>query len=116
MEVRGIAGAATSSVSESGALPEGGAVWFEAAGAREGGATNVGLFATAGAARELCILPFDDDPGGIIDGGAMLASVGSGRIGTVRTFFGSPSVAEDGCATDADDELGGRFGATADAH
>ena len=105
-----------SSVSESGALAEGGAIWFEAPGARAGGATNVGLFAMAGTAREPDILPFGVVPGGSIDGGDILASVGSGRIGTVRTFFGSPSAAEDGWAIDAEDELGGRFGATAAAH
>ena len=58
MEVRGIAGAAMSSVSESGALLDGGAVGLETAGARAGGVTKVGLFATAGATREFGMLPF----------------------------------------------------------
>ena len=113
MEVRGIAGAPISSLSESGAFADGGDIWFEPADAREG--TNAGVFEAAGAEREFGILAFDCEPGGIIDDGAMFASVGSGRIGTVRTFFGSP-IAIEGGATDAVDELGGRFGATAVVH
>jgi hypothetical protein len=102
-----------SSLSESGAFADGGVIWFEAADVRDG--VNPGVFGAA-AAREFGILAFDgDEPGGVIEDGAMFASVGSGRIGTVRTFLGSP-IAIDGGAADAVDELGGRFGATAAAH
>ena len=105
-----------SSLSASGAFADWGGIWFEAVGARDGGGANVGVFAEAGAEREFGILALEgDEPAGIIDGGAMFASVGSGRIGTVRTFFGSPIDIDDGPA-DALGEFAGRLGATAAAH
>jgi hypothetical protein len=69
------------------------------------------------AERAFDVLAFAaEPPGAMSDGGPILVSVGSGRIGTVRTRFGSPIAMVGGAAADEFDAEGGKFGAIAVAH